>query len=190
MTELSLPHEDLESRERVQRHTKPRHARRTAMLVATLAACLAIVEMGKDGAQNEALSSQIAASDTWAFYQAKTERKTVVEAEIGLLSALGRPNDPAVAPRIAENRQILDRLETDEKGQGRTQLLARARQYEAAREEALHRLHRIEKAVGALQIAMVLASASIVLETSWLALAGLVLGGFGALAGFVLMALA
>ncbi len=48
--------------------------RRTALIIAVLALCLSISETLGKGAQTEALSANVEASNLWGFYQAKTLR--------------------------------------------------------------------------------------------------------------------
>ena len=52
--------------------------RKIAVMIAFLAAFLAISEMGGKSAQTEVLTQQVQVSSTWAFFQAKTVRQTVV----------------------------------------------------------------------------------------------------------------
>ena len=53
--------------------------KKIAILISVLALFLAIAETLGKSAQTEALSSNVEASNLWAFYQAKTIRKTTME---------------------------------------------------------------------------------------------------------------
>jgi len=53
--------------------------KRIAILISVLALLLAIAETLGKSAQTEALSFNVEASNLWAFYQAKTIRKTTME---------------------------------------------------------------------------------------------------------------
>ena len=138
-------------------------ARSVAMLVSVLAAALALAEVGEKSAQNEYLTHHIAVSDAWAFYQAKNVRATVRGSEAALLESLPTNADPAVVSRIKTAHDDEARLRDDPQGSnGMKQLAEQARHQEEAREHAFHRYHGFELVVGALEIAIVLASVSII----------------------------
>jgi hypothetical protein len=144
-------------------------ARKVAVLIAVLAAGLALCEMAEKGAQNAYLTQHIQAADDWAFYQAKTIRANLYITHAETLEALGKPADKA--------RETAARLNDDPKGgEGRVQLLAKAKLSEGARDHSFHNYHLFEGAVGALQIAIVLASVSVVTRVGALALGAGVLG--------------
>lgn len=149
------------------------HARWIAVLIAVLAAALALADLGEKQSQNSYLTHHIAVSDTWAFYQAKNIRATMLAAEATLLGRLG--DAAVVRPDIARARDNEARMRDEPDGDGMKQLAERARRAEAARDEAFHRYHEYELVVGALQIAIVLASVSVVTRVLALAVgAGLV----------------
>src|SRR6476660_5825682 len=54
--------------------------RRIALLIAVIALFLALSEMLGKGAQTESISLNVEASNFWAFFQAKSIRRTVVQA--------------------------------------------------------------------------------------------------------------
>jgi hypothetical protein len=140
-------------------------ARRVAILVSATAALLAIAEMGEKSAQNEYLTNHVTLSDDWAFYQAKTVRWTAVLGNIEVLQSLPNANDQAVRDRITKLQGEAARLNDDQKTLGRKQLQARAEQQSEQRAHAFHRYHLFEYVVGVLQIAIVLASVSVVTRT-------------------------
>lgn len=149
------------------------HARRTALLVALLAAALALTELGEKAAQNAYLTFHIKASDDWAVYQAKTVRQNIYAMFADTWEAL----PGADARRIAAARANAARMDDDPQGgNGRKQMTAIAKASEAARDAAFHRYHFFEFAVGGLQIAIVLASVSVVTRVVALALGAGVLG--------------
>jgi hypothetical protein len=158
-------------------------ARRVAVLISALAAALALAEMGEKSAQNDYLSDHITASDTWAFYQAKTVRAALAGQQADLLASLPTAAEPEVVKRIDAARAEKGRLDDDDKSIGRKQLRAQAEAQERARDEAGHKYHRLETVVGGLQISIVLASVSVVTRM-WLLAAvagaiGLVAAAFG-----------
>lgn len=162
-----------------------RHARRIAVLIAALAAALAISEMGEKSAQNDYLTRHIALSDDWNFYQAKHSRAVMVGATADVLASL--PPSAATDQRIAALRAAAAKYENDPKGgEGAKQLLAKARVAATERDHAFHRYHKFEWVVGALQIAIVLASVAVVTRVMALAVGGAVLGGLGVVAGILI----
>src|SRR5437763_2280200 len=80
--------------------------RKIALLIAVIALCLALSETLGKGAQTEAISKNVEASNLWAFFQAKTIRRTTVQtaAEQGKLS-LASADD---ATKAALQKQIED----------------------------------------------------------------------------------
>ena len=76
-----------------------------ALLIAVIALFLALSETLGKGAQTESISKNVEASNLWAFFQAKSIRRTVVEAtsEHAKLS-LGATSDDAA--KAALQKQI------------------------------------------------------------------------------------
>lgn len=158
-------------------------ARRVAVLISILAAALAIAQMGEKSSQNAYLTHHIAVSDDWAFYQAKNERSVTRSAEAAVLQSLPNAADPAVQARIKDARAYAARMQDDPKSDGMKQLADQARRAEHAREVAFHRYHVFELVVGALEIAIVLASVSVVTRIGALAVGGGVIGLLAAAGG-------
>jgi hypothetical protein len=160
-------------------------ARRVAVLIAVLAAVLALAEIGEKGAQNEYLTHHVALADDWAFYQAKNLRAAVLAAEAGILGNLPNAAEAGPQAEIKRARETEARMRDEPQGDGMKQLAERAKAQEAARDEAFHRYHEFELVVGALQIAIVLASVAVVTRITALAVGAGVIGavaaGFGLL---------
>jgi hypothetical protein len=162
-------------------------ARRIAMLIAVLAAALALAEMAEKGAQNEYLTHHIALSDDWAFYQAKNLRAAVQAAESSILANLPNAADAGPQAEIKRAQENEARLRDDPQGgEGMKQLAVRAKGQEEARDAAFHRYHEFELVVGALQIAIVLASVSVVTRIVALALGAGAVGAIAAAYGLVM----
>ena len=159
------------------------HARRAALVIAVLAAALAIAENGAKDAQTATLTDHIAASDVWAEYQAKSVRRSVFAQTADLLSALPNAADPAVAARVAHAKQEAARMQSEPAGKGMEQLAAEAHALERSRETHEHRYEGLEKAGGALQLAIVLVTVSVVTATRALMWGGAILGLLAALFG-------
>lgn len=165
-------------------HGGDRAARWIAVLIAAMAAALALAELGEKAAQNKYLTEHVALSDDWAFYQAKNLRAAMQAADATLLASLPNAADSAVQARIRQAHEEEARLRDDPKaGNGMKQLSARAAERQAARDHAFHRYHQFELVVGALQIAIVLASVSVITRVRALTLAAGLIGGGAALAG-------
>jgi hypothetical protein len=162
-------------------------ARRIAVLIAVLAAALALAEMGEKGAQNAYLTHHIALSDDWAFYQAKNARATVWAVQAGILANLPNGADAGPQAEIRRAKENEARLRDEPGADGMKQLAERATVQRTERDEAFHRYHQFELVVGALQIAIVLASVAVVTRILWLAVGagaiGAIAAGFGLLIG-------
>ncbi len=149
--------------------------KRIALLIAVIALFLAFSETLGKAAQTDSISKNVEASNLWAFFQAKSVRRTVVQAvsEHARLS-LGQAGDDA--SKAALTKQIDDWTKTaaryrsePETGEGSEQLAARAKAAEHARDLSMARYHHYEVASAAFQISIVLASATII--TGMIALA-------------------
>jgi lipopolysaccharide export LptBFGC system permease protein LptF len=155
-------------------HVDP-HNKEIALLISVLALVLAFSETLGKAAQTEALSSNIEASNLWAFYQSKTIRRTTLRtaAEQTALLASG---DQA-KEQISAWKKTAERYQNEpDTGEGRDQLEARAKAAEKKRDRALAAYHHYELSSAVVQIAIVLASASIITAMPALAWSAGVLG--------------
>jgi len=165
--------------------------KKIALLIAVIALFLAFSETLGKSAQTEALSKNVEASNLWAFFQAKSVRRTVVQAvsDQARLS-LGVMGDDAA--KAALKKQIEDWTKTaaryrsePETNEGSEELAKRAKHAEHERDLALAKYHHYEVASAAFQIGIVLASATII--TGMLALAWV--SGVLAVVGIAFMAI-
>jgi hypothetical protein len=146
-----------------------------ALLIAVLALFLALSETFGKAAQTESISKNVEASNLWAFFQAKSIRRTVVQATSDQARlSLGQMGDEAakatLAKQIEDWKKTADRYRSEpETGEGSEQLAARAKEAEHARDLSMARYHHYEIASAAFQIGIVLASATII--TGMIALA-------------------
>lgn len=168
--------------------------KKIAILISVLALFLAISETVGKSAQTSALASNIEASNLWAFYQAKTIRKTTMETAADQMEVdLQLAKDPAVkkllGDRIEKWRTTASRYESepkeDGKGEGRKELRERALHAEAAEHVAIEKYHKLELASAAFQIAIVLASSFLITQAMFLLIASLGLGVLGIFFTFV-----
>ena len=158
-----------------------------ALLISVLALVLAFSETLGKGAQTQALALNIEASNLWAFFQAKTIRQTVLRTAAEEVSVSDKGD---VAKKQVEKwRETAQRYQNEpETGEGRDQLAARAKDAEKKRDRSMAAYHHYEVASAAVQIAIVLASASIIAEIAalvWVAASLGVLGIVFCLIGFL-----
>jgi hypothetical protein len=185
---MAGPHENLEHAEHAEHAAHSN--KKIALLISVLALFLAFSETLGKSAQTQAITDNVAVNDTWAFFQAKTIRMTVLTtaAEHALIDA-DRITDPEAKARFvkaAETWQKTAARYNDEPdtGEGRKQLMAKARELEHSRELAMARYHNYEFASAAFQIGIVLASAEVITAMAALGwLSGLVgIAGLGFMA--------
>jgi hypothetical protein len=159
--------------------------RNIALLISVLALFLAIAEMLGKSAQTEALRYNVEASNVWAFFQAKTIRKTTYETAAEKMEIDAQLATDPSAKQILEKqvktwRARAARYESEpETGEGRKELTVKARALEGQTNRALVRYHNFEYASGAFQIAIVLASASLITGVSLLLWGARALGVIG-----------
>lgn len=154
--------------------------KKVALLIAVLALVLAFAETLGKGAQTSALAYNIEASNLWAFFQAKSIRQTVLRTAAEQAEATS--SSDSSRKQITQWREAAQRYQSEpETGEGREQLAARAKEAEKKRDHAMAAYHHYELASAAVQIAIVLASASIITAMPLLAWIGGALGVIGIL---------
>jgi hypothetical protein len=162
--------------------------KRIALLIAILALFLAVVETGAKSAQTEALARNVEAANLWSFFQARTIRQTTLrtaaeEAELAKGAATGELK-AAIEAQQKRWRDSVARWESEpDTGEGRKELSERARKAEAVRDRSMAAYHLFEYAAAAFQVAIVVASASIITGVPLLAMGGMALGVAGAVLG-------
>lgn len=187
---MSDVHEQLEHAEHVEHAAHSN--KKIALVIAVLALFLAFSETLGKGAQTAALSENIAASDLWNFFQAKTIRQTVLRTAaetnaIELAAITDAAAKAAMEKQIDTWKKTVDRYESEPStNEGRKELTKRAQETEHRRDTNFAKYENYELASAAFQIGIVLASASVI--TGMLALVygaaglgviGLMFTGFG-----------
>jgi DNA-binding NarL/FixJ family response regulator len=184
--------------EQIEEHSEPHaHAARihdwfrrlAAIYVGVVAMLLAIAALGGADATKEMLNANIHASDTYAFYQTKYIRQIHYQtaAEQLELLAEGAPGlSPDRAAKVAElvkrYRDTAARYESEPAtGDGKKELLAKAKAWEDKRDHAAAQTPNFEYAEALLQIAIVLGSVAIVAASPALLGVSGVLAVFGVL---------
>lgn len=164
-----------------------RFKQRAAIVIATFAMLLAITGLGGQNATKEALNENILAANYFNFFQAKNMRQTSFilaanEMELAWAATPGLSNEAkaALQKKLEDYRKTAARYESEpDTGEGKKELLARAREHSAKRDHALKQDPYFDYAEALLQIAIVLVSVSIVAEIVWLAYIGGALGLIG-----------
>lgn len=174
-----------------------RFKNRAALIIAVMAMLLAITSLGGGNAAEDVANNNIHASDTWAFYQAKSIRQTTMRVAADTLEAdlRANPNMPPEAreftqKKLEEYRATAARYEDEPdkddpgnplKGEGRKQLTARARDFESKREEASKQDPNFDFSEALFQIAIVLASVSILADSRFILRLSVIVGAAAAL---------
>jgi hypothetical protein len=161
-----------ESRSEREAHIKDK----AGWVITVLAALLAINTYIAGNNSSKVLNNTIKANDTWAFYQAKSIKQTLAEMAKDDAEYKKQPE------KAAKLQAKIDRYESDpEKGEGKKELMAKARALEAERDEIRKRSPWLTFAGSAFQIAIVLLTASILAVSMSLFWASLVVGSIAGL---------
>lgn len=166
--------------------------KKIGLLIAILALFLSFSEIGNKQSENEALFKNVEATNLWSFYQAKTIRRTTMQTaaeEMRVSAALA--TDPAakaaLEAQIKKWNDTAARYESEpDTGEGRKELMARAKEAEKRRDFTKQRAEVFELASALLQIAIVLASTAVITGVMMLVIGA---GGLGVLS-IILMGIA
>lgn len=161
----------------------------TAIYIAVLAVLIAVASIGDDGAAKTMIRSSIDITDTYSFFQAKNIRQTSYRLASDVLEAeLANPALPEAAraqlqKKVENYRGTAERYESEPStGEGKKELLAKAKRLEAERDIALRQDPYFDYAQGLLQIAVVLASVSLIVGGSFLLWVSGIMGALGTIA--------
>jgi hypothetical protein len=157
-------------------HATPEHGgfrRLAAIYLGVVAMLLAIASLGGGAATKEMLAANIHASDTYNYYQAKYLRQLHYQTAADLLEAMagtgGAGTGGKLGGLIQRYRETAARYESEPAtGDGKKELLAKAKYWEVRRDAAAAQDPNFEFAQALLQIAIVLGSVSIVAVSRWL----------------------
>jgi len=191
--------------ERAEAEATDKFRERAALLISVLAMLLAIGSLGGGNATDDMVHGNIKASDTWAFYQAKNVRQTEYRLAADRLTL--ELADPTISPearsaavaQLAKYQETIARYDDEPdpaapgdslRGEGKKQLAARARSYEAVRERASEQDGNFDYSETFLQLAIVLGSVAILASSRKVLVLAMVLGVVGAILlinGFALL---
>ena len=171
-------HENLEHAEHAENASHSGN-KKIALLISVLALFLAFSETLGKSAQTTAITLNVTSNDLWAFFQAKTIRMAVLSTAAEQMQIVAdRATDPEDKARLSKTidgwkKNVARYDDEPSSNEGRKQLMARAKEAEQSRDEALARYHQYE-----------LASAQVITSIAALGwLSGLVgLGGLGFMA--------
>ncbi len=141
--------------------------KKVALVIAILALFLAFSETLGKSAQTNAISYNVEAANLWAFFQAKNIRRTTVltasEAMMAELPAASDAVKASLTKQIDAWQKVAARYRSEpDVREGTIELAERAKDAEAKRDTAMARYHHYEVASAAFQIAIVLASSTII----------------------------
>jgi hypothetical protein len=191
--------------ERAEAEASEKFRNMAALIIAIMAMLLAVGSLGGGNATDDMVYGNIKASDTWAFYQAKNVRQTAYRIAADRLEVeLADPSVNATERRAMEAqlqkyRETIARYDNEPdpqaptdslKGEGKKQLAAQARSFEAIRERASDQDGNFDYAEVFLQLAIVLGSVAILASSRAVLTMSLVLGAIGAVLminGFLLL---
>jgi hypothetical protein len=177
---MNSPHE---AEEAVHAAHSNKHA---ALVIAVLAAALAICEQQAKHAEVELTEQAVLAADTWNEYQAKSIRASQAHDLIAVVNGFDDPTSPE---HLAARQKVLKQLADDEKHYnsdpktGKEVLAERAKRYEEERTAAMERSHSLDNAAAALDLGIVLATASVITSAGALLVFSYVMGTIGIVLG-------
>ena len=148
---------------------------KAGMVISVFALLLAVNSWYGGTLSSKVLNNTIASNNVWAFYQAKSIKQTLAEQSL----------DDATYRKETENMAKLqakiDRYESDPKtGEGKKELMDRARSLENSRDEAKKHSPWLTFSGSALQLSIVLLSASILAVSMGMFYASIGVGLIGA----------
>jgi Domain of unknown function (DUF4337) len=156
-----------------------------ALLIAVLALFLAFSEMLGKNAEKASMQANIEANNLWAFFQAKTIRRSLAQnlvelAEMDVVGVADESKKAAVGKQVDSWKKLAARMESEpETKEGRRELMARAQAAEKKRDVENQKNEGFEVASAILQVSIVVASAMII---TGVALLAFLAGGLGLIA--------
>lgn len=130
---------------------------KAGLVIVVMALLLAINTYFTNNFSGAAMTNLLKASNTYGFYQSKSIKQSIAEGQLEEAKKMG---DKA---RVEKLQAKIDRYESDPKtGEGKKELLEKARAQEAAREEARTHSPWLTFSGMLFQLAIVLLSASII----------------------------
>lgn len=145
-------------------HSKGGWIGQIALFSALIAVIAAVSALMAGHHSNEAMVSQIKASDSWSFYQAKSVKSSVLQSRVQLLADLGKPPHPEDEAKLEEYKK--EQEEISEK----------AKHFEEESEHHLHVHEILAKSVTLFQVAIAISAISVLTRRKRFWFVGLVFG--------------
>ena len=168
---------------------KETYNRWVGVYIGVLAVLLAICNVGGANATKEATHANIAAANTWAFFQAKNIRRNSIglaaddlELMLAAMPAMPEEAKRKFEDKIKAYREQYRSLTTDpQKQEGLDELFVKGKLLELERDVALRKDPYFDWSQALLQIAIVLASVHLIIGNAWLLGLSGALGALGTL---------
>ncbi len=162
---------------------------KAALVVSIFAMVLALSNIGSSNASGEATEQNILASNVYSFFQAKNIRQTQFKLsadslEIALSNSekLNPATKAVMEKKLEAYKKTIERYESEpETGEGKKELLLKAKEHEKLRDKAVLKDPWFDYAEGLLQVSIVLASVAIVTSTPVMLVGSVILGILGTL---------
>jgi hypothetical protein len=149
---------------------------KAGLVIVVMALFMAVTTYFGNKHSGAVMKNMLKATDTYAFYQSKSIKQAIAEGQLD--DALQRKD----TAKIEKLQAKIDRYETDPKsGEGKKELLAKARAYEDARDDAAKHGPWLTFASMIFQLAIVLLSASILAVNNKMYKTSLYVAGVGVL---------
>jgi hypothetical protein len=170
MEEGPEPHEWVEKAAEEQHHGQGHETGESrpemitsAITAAVLAVMAAIGSLLSGHAANQAILDQTLATDQWSYFQAKSTRGHIAEANAEMLEALagvqGTARPEAIRPALDRLREQMKRYDREKE-----EVKAEAERLEADSRHEFARHHRFAIGIAAFQVGIVLSSVSILVR--------------------------
>ena len=167
-----------------------KHDKKVAIYISVLAVLLAVAATGSNDAMKSAQQAGFQGNDHYAYYQSKYVRQSQLKLandqlqlkidETPNVESLPEAARKLIQTKKAEYDKEIQKLETDGR-HGKTELLAMAESCDNQRKLALAQHPFYDYSMAMLQIAIVLASASIIMGTPFLLYGSFGVGAFAVL---------
>ncbi len=172
--------------EKVKSDDSEQNNKRAALYISILAVLLAVTNMGGSNATKDFMANYIGASDTYAFFQAKSIRQTSYQLAADQLAMQleAQPGLPEKAradmlATLHKYRESIKKYDSEpENGEGKKELLEKARAMERLRDIAQQRDPYFDRAVAMFEIAIVTASVAAMVEVTSIMIVSVVLAVF------------
>ena len=147
MEEIEVPLEKVQEHiHETAHHSHDNLNSRIALLSALVAAVAAVAALLAGYHSNEAMISQIKASDSWSYYQAKGIKASVLQGKTQLLTEMGKTVSE-------QDQKKLEDYKTDQE-----EISKKAQEFEHASEHHLHTHEAFARSVTLFQVAIAIAA--------------------------------